>query len=118
MPYTGAYTSSAPARPRPESLEVVLRWKSAPSSSVCSTSPVLKCASAWLSSSSILPPLMSLLRSRSMVRWSALNTGRAGRPVRRLAVKLVYEVLYQTLLSVERRFWRTVQVSLRRWLNR
>ncbi|MNG37905.1 hypothetical protein D3C84_1253960 [compost metagenome] len=53
-----------------------------------------------------------------MVRWSALNTGRAGRPVRRLAVKLVYEVLYQTLLSVERRFWRTVQVSLRRWLNR
>ncbi|CKT27773.1 Uncharacterised protein [Mycobacterium tuberculosis] len=72
---------------------MVLRWKSAPSSTVCSKPPVLKRASAWLSISSILPPLMSLLRSRSSVRWSALNTGRAGRPVSRLAVKLVYDVL-------------------------
>jgi len=71
---------------------VPLRCASTPASSVCSAPPARSLPSSCVSSSSRWLALRCQAASRSNVRLSASNTGRAGRPVARLAAKLVYSV--------------------------
>lgn len=89
LPYTGAYASMPEMVWNHVDWLVSLRCASMPKSSVCSVAPACTLPSICVSASSRRLELICQEASRSKVRLSALNTGRAGRPVARLALKLV-----------------------------